>query len=372
MATTTILIKPASSSCNMVCTYCFYDDVSNCRSVKSHGTIKEETWKKLVDDAFELENIDTINFAFQGGEPLMAGYGFFEQFIQYTLDHKGKYNVEYSLQTNGTMLNDRYCELFKKYNFLIGISIDGFKENHDKHRTFRGVGAFDDVYRGFKLLKKYQIPFNVLTVLTKNLSKYPQELYDFYVKEEIYHIQIIPCMPSFSNTVEEDLFACTPKHFESFYKGLYQAWKKELNQGIYRSILLFNDLVTVFTGHYPQQCGFLGNCNAQCVVESNGSIYPCDFYVLDEWESGNVKEQALGQIIGNQVMQDFVNFQPERNEKPCQTCPFRKICNGGCKRLRENFLSDEMCGLKTIYEIVYNDYSDIMMRLQSASMPENA
>lgn len=368
---TTILIKPASASCNMVCTYCFYDDVSDCREVKSHGVIKEETWKKLVDDAFELENVNHINFAFQGGEPLMAGLPFFERFVAYTQKHKKHYQVDYSVQTNGTLITEKHCELFKKYNFLVGISIDGFKENHDKHRTFRGVGAFDDVYRGFKLLKEFEIPFNVLTVLTKNLAQYPQELYEFYQKEEIYHIQIIPCMASFDLTVEEDLFACTPDAFESFYLGLYKAWKKELNQGIYRSILLFNDIVSVFMGRFPQQCGFLGNCSMQCVVESNGSVYPCDFYVLDEWESGNLKEKPLHQIIGNEVMQDFVGFQPKLTQSPCQTCPFRKICNGGCKRLRENYLGDDHCGLKTIYEKVYTDYQDIMMSLQRASMPEH-
>ena len=366
---TTILIKPASSSCNMVCTYCFYDDVSDCRTVKSHGTIKEETWKKLVDDAFELENISTINFAFQGGEPLMSGLKFFENFIAYTQANKKHYKLNYSVQTNGTLLNDAYCKLFKEYNFLVGISIDGFKENHDKHRTFRGVGAFDDVYRGFNLIKKYELDFNVLTVLTKNLAKYPEELYKFYQKEDIYHIQIIPCMPSFNLSVEEDLFACRSEDFEFFYQGLYKEWKKELDSGIYRSVLLFNDIVSVFTGKYPQQCGFLGHCTAQCVVEANGSVYPCDFYVLDEWETGNVKEESLSNILQNPLVDEFLNFQPESSRDLCSTCKYKNICNGGCKRLRENYLSNSHCGLKTVFDTIYDDYGSIMTSLEKAVMP---
>ena len=367
MVTTTILIKPASSSCNMVCSYCFYDDVSNCRSVKTHGLIQKDVWIKLVDDAFKLPGIESINFAFQGGEPLLSGIRFFKEFIDYTQLNKGDKNVQYSVQTNGTLITDEFCELFKKHDFLVGISIDGFEENHNRHRMLRGVGAFENVYRGFQLLKKHNVEFNVLTVLTKQLAKDPKRLYEFYQKEEIDYIQLVPCMPSFENSVEEDLFACTPESFSSFYKVFYEEWLKELKDGKYRSVGLFNDIVSVFSGQYPQQCGFLGFCRSQCVVESNGSIYPCDFYVLDEYEAGNVKNMQLKDIVRNDVMIDFEKEQPELTQAPCKTCPFINICNGGCKRLRETHLSDSFCGLKEVFKEVYDSYGDVMNALQLIS-----
>lgn len=368
MSKTTILIKPVSSSCNMICSYCFYDDVSNCRAVKNHGIMKEAVWKKLIDDAFELEGIDTINFAFQGGEPLMAGLRFFELFVDYAQKHKPSYNIEYSIQTNGTLLSDQYCQFFKTHHFLVGISIDGFKENHDLHRTFRGVGAFDDVYRGLNLLKTYDIPFNVLTVLTKNLAKYPEALYQFYQQENISFIQIVPCLASFNNTVEEDLFACTPQAFESFYLAFYKAWKEELDLGVYRSVLLFNDIVSVYTGRYPQQCGFLGKCMAQTVIESNGSVYPCDFYVLDAFDAGTVTNSSLKEITQSEVMVDFLTYDNVESSAICQKCPFQNICNGGCKRLRNSYLGNDFCALQSIYQKVYQDYHSILNALDHSIM----
>lgn len=348
MKETSILIKPASSTCNAVCTYCFYDDVSDCRTVKSHGLIAQETWQKLVDDAYTSpEGYDKITFLFQGGEPLLAGYKFFSEFINYTQNHKGAIDVHYAVQTNGTRLSDRICKLLKDNNFLVGISIDGFQENHDRFRMLHGKGSFESVMDGLALLRKYDIPYNVLTVLTKQLAKSPERLYQFYKEQQFEFVQIIPCMPSFSNTVYEDPFACTPESFDSFYRDFFELWMADFAKGDYMSEGLIDDAIRVLSGVQPIRCGMMGQCQSQCIVESNGSIYPCDFYVLDDYEAGNINKTKLNDILAHPVMESF-KYDHQDYPKSCLSCPFVDICRGNCKRLRANFAGDDLCGYQNL------------------------
>lgn len=365
MRETSILIKPASSSCNCVCTYCFYDDVSDCRTVKSHGLISQSVWKGLVDKAFNSKaQYEKVTFLFQGGEPLLAGLRFFKAFVEYCELNKRSIEVHYAVQTNGTRLTDNLCVFFKKYNFLVGISIDGFKENHDKLRMLHGSGSFDSVMEGLKLLKKYEIPYNVLTVLSKNLTKYPDKLYDFYKEQGFPYVQIIPCMPSFGNSVEEDLFACTPKRFGEFYLQFFNRWFTDFMKGDYMSEGLIDDVIKLLMGIYPNRCGMLGQCNAQCVVESNGSIYPCDFYVLDEYEAGNIAKDSFDTILSNPIMEEFKTHHQDFPNS-CLSCNYRGICNGNCKRLRSTFANDQQCGYAQLIQAIYEKLPNIQVQLQA-------
>ena len=344
MKETSILIKPVSSTCNNVCTYCFYDDVSNCRTVKSHGLIQDTTWKKLIDDA--CENYDKITFLFQGGEPLLAGYRFFEAFIDYTKNYNK--TIMFAIQTNGTRLTPKLCRLFKAHNFLVGISIDGFKENHNRFRFLHGAGSFDAVMDGLNLLREFDIPFNVLTVLTSQLATKPDELYDFYKEEGFDFVQIIPCLSNFDH---DDPFACNPERFSAFYARFFERWFNDFQIGEYMSEGLIDDVVKLLSGIQPSRCGMLGQCQAQCIVESNGSVYPCDFYVLDEYVAGNVNTHQLNEIMNNHTMDNFLQ-KTTPLPTPCLTCPFKSVCNGNCKRMRSTFVNDSMCGYRDLLEIV--------------------
>lgn len=365
MRETSILIKPASAECNCVCTYCFYDDVSNCRVVKSHGLIKEETWKKLVDDAFSSKHqFERVNFMFQGGEPLLAGHRFFSAFIDYTQENRGAIEVSYAVQTNGTRITDRLCKLFKEYDFLVGISIDGFKENHNMMRFLHDVGSFDAVMAGLELLKKHNIEYNVLTVLTKQLAKQPEKLYNFYKEQGFKFVQLIPCLPNFGIGAEEDLYACTPELYGSFYTKFYELWLNDFKHGHYLSESLIDNVITMFMGGYPDRCGMLGFCQSQCVVEANGSVYPCDFYVLDEFESGNINTMKLDDILEQDVMETFKDHDQVLPEK-CKTCPFQKICNGNCKRMRPTFINEDTCGYQLLLQDMIATYPEVVSVINS-------
>lgn len=353
------LIKPASSSCNLKCKYCFYTDVSNHRSIQNSGMMTYETMHHLIDEAFK--NIDEdgeLTFSFQGGEPFISGLAYFKEFIDYVEIKKCKQQkIHYAIQTNATLIDDNFCVLLKKYNFLVGISLDGYKENHDFFRiTKDDKSTFTQVMKAIELLKKYKIEFNILTVLSKQLAKHPKKLYEFYKKHDFEYIQLIPCLSGLE--ANDDLFALTPQLFSSFYKEFYKLWFEDYQKDIHHSFNLFDNLILMYNGYPPYQCGYLGNCTMQLVVESDGSIYPCDFYVLDHYKGGNINTSSLTEIVQNENMIKFIEEEKKLSLK-CQNCYFKNICNGNCKRMSDVFFDENYCGYKDFLTYSYQTLSKI-------------
>ena len=136
------LIKPASSLCNMRCTYCFYFDVSSHREVETFGRMSQETTERMIDQIFiDLNDGDKLTLAFQGGEPTLAGLKYYLHLIDYVDNQPKKIDVSYAIQTNGLLINKKWCELFKENNFLVGLSIDGYQELHDEMRLSSKKGV---------------------------------------------------------------------------------------------------------------------------------------------------------------------------------------------------------------------------------------
>lgn len=157
MKNLSFLIKPASSSCNLKCRYCFYADVSKHRDVVNHGIMKDSTTDALLRQAFEhLDEDGTVTFAFQGGEPTVAGIDYFQKFCEKAEGmKKEKQKVSYAIQTNGYLLDQQWCELLKKYDFLTGVSLDGYKDNHDYFRiSGQNTATYKTVRNAIDLLKK--------------------------------------------------------------------------------------------------------------------------------------------------------------------------------------------------------------------------
>ncbi|MFV0379535.1 MAG: radical SAM protein [Anaerorhabdus sp.] len=348
-----VLIKPSSSLCNSSCTYCFYKDIKSCNDAKF---MSFATMEKLIDEVFLIKNLKNVTFCFQGGEPLLIGIEFYKEFINYADANKSNILVSYSLQTNGILIDREFCRFFKENNFLIGISLDGIRETHNKNRFLNntGTGSFDTVYNKIKLVERYGINFNILCVITKSLSEQVLEVYNFFKKEHFPYIQYIACL----SLINKDSSGCSVKDFKKFYSDLFNVWLQDLKKGIYTSINLFDDIILLFRNQNPMGCGMCGNCSLQCVVESDGSIYPCDFYVNDNYCLGNINEVSLDKLLSGERA---VSFMKEKNSLPkiCYNCKFKGICNGGCKRQRHTFVDDAVCGKKVVYELIYKNYSEI-------------
>lgn len=182
-----VLIKPASSLCNLRCKYCFYADVSSLRKVKSFGRMKLETVDSLIENVFvDLNDGDQLTIAFQGGEPTLAGLRYYQYFLAKIKKQTKKVGVHYAIQTNGMVINDAWCNLLKEHNFLVGLSIDGTPIYHDLNRVdVRGRGTFYRVMQTKKLFDQYGIEYNVLCVLTNPLAKHAKKVFDFFQQNHV-------------------------------------------------------------------------------------------------------------------------------------------------------------------------------------------
>lgn len=342
------LIKPASSLCNMRCRYCFYADVSDHRQVKSHGVMQADTMHALIDRALGLGEDAEVTFAFQGGEPTVAGLDFFRAFTDYVEQHRINHTIHYALQTNCYLLDEEWAEFFHRHHFLVGVSLDGYRDLHNWLRPDASQrGTYDRVMRAIELLRAAEVDFNVLTVLTAQLAKHPQKLYKFYRQHHLDYVQLIPCLPGLDD--EDDEFSLTPEAFASFYKAFFRLWTEDFRRGRYMSVTLFDNVIPLFRGYPPQQCGMLGRCAPQFVVESNGDVYPCDFYVLDQYRCGNVVSDSLEDMATCDAVKSFL-AEPRRDCSQCATCPFERICHKNCKRLNIAYYREDYCGYRDFLE----------------------
>lgn len=336
-----ILIKPASSMCNLRCRYCFYADVSENRNVSSYGRMSSETAHTLIDRAFAASPSGTVSFAFQGGEPTVAGLDFFRDFTAYAQEHCPKgVTLSYSLQTNGILLDDEWCAFLKEYGFLVGLSMDGHKKEHDLCRVdANGGGTFVQVMQTVTRLRAHKVDFNILTVLTKNLARHPQQLYSFYKKHDFKFVQIIPCLDPLDG--EGGDYSLTPELYASFLKTFFRIWLEEFRKGNYISVRLFDNLVRMAAGQAPEQCGMLGQCQCQFVAEADGSMYPCDFYVLDDYRMGNLTADDFAAMVQSEGIRKFLDDSESTKDDRCKDCWVRPICGGGCRRYRSFYFSKE-------------------------------
>lgn len=327
-----IMIKPASSLCNLRCKYCFYADVSSQREFENFGLMAEETAEKLISSALDFADGESVAFAFQGGEPLLRGMEFFESFAQKVDFHNTKGSeIFYSLQTNGILIDEKWAEFFRKNRFLIGLSLDG---NYGCNR-FRVDANNENVYytvsEKAEILKKHKVEFNILTVLTGLAAENGAEIYKALRDSGYKYLQFIPCLRPFGDKSENQLYM-TPKQFEKFLIEVFNLYVKDFYRGNYVSVRYFDNLVRMYLGDRPEQCGLCGHCTHQFVAEGNGNIYPCDFYCTDEWLLGNINEVSLESMAKSEKAKKFIVESLSTGEE-CKACKFFPLCRGGgCKR----------------------------------------
>lgn len=356
------LIKPASSTCNMRCRYCFYADVAEHRETANHGIMDAATIQAVVDRAFALGPDAEVTFAFQGGEPTCAGLDFFRSFCAYVDAHRAQQTVHLAIQTNGYVIDDTWATFLAQHGFLVGVSIDGYPEMHDWLRPdARGAGTMDRVLDAVAALRRAGADFNILTVLTDQLARHPQKLYRFYRQHKFDFVQLIPCLPGLDEASDE--YSLEPESFASFYKTFFRLWLEDFKRGERMSVTLFDNVIPLFAGMYPQQCGMLGTCAPQFVVEGNGDVYPCDFYVLDRFRLGNIRTDSLEDMSTCDALRAFLD-EPRRACSMCATCPFERICHKNCKRLNTCYYREDYCGYRDFLEYAAPDMIAIARTLR--------
>lgn len=337
-----LLIKPASCNCNLRCSYCFYFDEAENREVYSYGNMSYETLENLVKNAFSHVEYE-LSFMFQGGEPTMRGINYFYKLHEYVEKYNiNKIKVNFSIQTNGTLLNKRWFDLFEKYNYLIGVSIDGTKDIHDIFRIdVRKRGTFDSVLNNILELKKRNIQFNILSVINKEVSKNAKRIYEYFKKQEFSFLQFIPMLDKLKDDKEE-IYSLTSKDYGIFLDELFNLWYKDIKNGNIINIRYFENLLLILLGRNPESCDMVGQCSVNFVVEADGSVYPCDFYALDEYKIGNINKESIIDIVFSKKAMDFVRNSIKKPKK-CIECKYLKICRSGCKRHKNEDMENKFC-----------------------------
>ena len=331
-----IMIKPASSLCNLRCKYCFYCDVAAHRDEFSLGKMELDTAENLIKSALSFAEGCSVAFAFQGGEPLIAGIDYFRSFVSLVEKYNEKKSeIFYSIQTNGLLVDDDFARFFRQNKFLVGLSLDGDFEGNKFRVDSKGQNSYYKITRAANKFIKHGVEFNILTVLTGYCAENAERIYKHFRSMGYKYIQFIPCLRPMGDNTQSELYM-TSEQYADFLIKIFNLYVKDFTRGNYISIRQFDNWVRMYLGERPEQCGLMGHCTHQFVAEGNGNIYPCDFYCTDEWLLGNINEKSLEEMAKGKKACEFIKESIPVNEK-CKGCRFYPICRqGGCKRNRES------------------------------------
>lgn len=336
MPALSLLIKPASGNCNMRCRYCFYADELDNREIRSYGKMSVDTMHTIVDKAMEYGDYE-CTIAFQGGEPTLAGLDFYRDLVAYVTAHENpkKLKIHYALQTNGYLINEEWAAFLGENHFLVGVSLDGIKEIHDRYRLdAAGKGTYQRVISAIRLLEKHQVEYNILTVVTAATARNGQKIYNYFKKNHFGYQQYIECLDPIGEEPGQHEYSLTPEKYGEFLKSMFDAWYLDMRSGTYVYNRYFENLMMIMAGQQPESCNMRGVCGKQWVFEADGSVYPCDFYALDQWCLGNINKNSFEEMDQKRDELGFIQWSM-RQQEDCQKCRWFGLCRNGCRRNRE-------------------------------------
>lgn len=332
-----IMIKPASGICNMCCKYCFYADETSKRAISSYGMMSDETLAVVIEKALEAAK-KHCTIAFQGGEPTLAGLDFFKKAVEYSKRlNVNRCKINFTIQTNGLMIDREWCEFFATNKFLVGVSLDGPKVLHDKYRVdIQGKGTYRRVFRAIQLLQSYHVDVNILTVITGDTCQNFGKTYGFFKRNGFTYQQYIPCLDPLGEERGQKVWSLTPSCYEVYLKTAFDYWYQEAVKGNKIYNRYFDNLLLLLDRQAPESCGMSGVCGCQYVIEADGSLYPCDFYMLDEYRLGNLKTDSFEELDNRRRKIQFVDKSAIMHED-CRQCCWHPLCYGGCRRDRDYY-----------------------------------
>jgi len=329
-----LMAKPAGSRCNLSCSYCFY---------LSKGELYPGSGFRMADDVLEAyiretitaHRVPEVTFAWQGGEPTVLGLDFFKNALRLQKNYcRPGMVIHNTFQTNGTLLDDRWCDFFRKNRFLVGISIDGPKELHDTCRMDpSGKGSFDRVMRGLSLLKKYHVEFNILCAVSRVNGDHPLKVYRFF-RDALGagFIQFIPIVERDSVRGEITPWSVGPEQFGRFMTGVFDEWVRYDVARVY--VQHFDAALANWYGEPPGVCVFSPTCGHAMVIEHTGDIYSCDHFVdRDHW-IGNIRTGPLEELVNSPRQLQFGKNKRDGLPGYCRECRFLFACHGECPKNR--------------------------------------
>ena len=362
----TVMVKPVSGACNMRCRYCFYVDEMQHRSACVYPRMNGEMLETMVRRVIEAAD-SSVHFLFQGGEPTLIGLPFFEQLVQL----ERKYNtrglqISNAVQTNGYDLSDEMIAFFAREQFLVGVSLDGTNETHDMLRPDNdGRPTASVIRRNIDRLRNAGASVNVLCVVNREVAQHPNEVFAALAPYQF--LQFIPCLDGLDG--EQRDYSLTTEDYLAFLKATFDCYHQAYLQGHPVSVRNFDNWVMMLMGMPPENCAMVGRCGPCLVVESDGSVYPCDFYALDEWKLGSIAADPLwGMLRGDRERAFLEESLPV--PAACRSCKWYGLCRNGCKRERDPQTGvNRWCSVHSAFlEYVYPRMREMAQQLQRKSL----
>lgn len=340
-----LLSKPAGAACNLACTYCFY--LSRWDKAGVHG-MDDATLERYVVDYIGANPAPEIAFAWQGGEPTLLGVEFFRKAVALQKKHcpPGK-TIQNAIQTNGTLLDDAWCEFLRAEKFLVGLSVDGPAKIHDRRRVDRGGRpTAERVLDAAALLRRHQVEFNVLCVVGSHNADNGLQVYRFLRRLGSPFLQFIPLVErrrtqqphDFAGPAPDepgpgvDDVSVSPEAWGRFLIAVFDEWvQADVGQVFIRD---FDNWLGMWTGLPSSLCVHAETCGDALVVESDGSVYSCDHYVYPNYRLGRLGEKPLADMVESVQQRGFGLDKRDGLPPKCLSCRWRKLCHGGCPKHR--------------------------------------
>jgi len=360
-----VMLKPAGSSCNLNCTYCYYLEKKKLYPQAGSMKMSVELLENFTRQFIAAHQVPEVTFTWQGGEPTLMGLDFFKKAIELQNKYSGGKRIENAFQTNGTRLNDDWCMFFADNNILVGISIDGAEHNHDHFRkTFSGGPTFKKVMKGIELLQKHKVELNTLSTVNNYNVHFATETYRFLKKIGSGFMQFLPVVeftpsgndkeglqliaPVHSKNVKVTDWSVSAEAYGRFLVTIFDEWVK-IDVAKY-FVQIFDATLANYTGENPGLCVFNDTCGDALVMEHNGDLYSCDHFVYPEYFLGNITETPLIDLVKSQAQFDFGIDKRNKLPRYCLLCDVRYACHGECPKHRFLVTPDGKPGLNFLCE----------------------
>lgn len=346
-----IFVKPVGPSCNLDCNYCYYLQKKMLYPAKRSFRMPDDLLEAYIKQHIQASTGPVILFSWHGGEPILAGLNFFKKIVEIQKTYKPDgCRIINGIQTNGTLLDEKWCSFFAQEEFIIGISLDGPREMHDHYRVTKDQKpTFDRVIRGYKLLREHSILTEILCVVNATNVKHPLQVYRFFKDLKAEFITFLPLVEYRKDSMNAVSERSVPaKAFGIFLSSVFDEWMEE-DIGQVR-IQIFEECVRTAFHQDHTLCIFRKTCGGVPVVEHNGDFFSCDHFVDDAHCLGNIREMPLSILLDSPGQKAFGQKKLDTLPQYCLNCEVRDMCNGECPRNRFIKAPDGEDGLNYLCE----------------------
>jgi hypothetical protein len=383
-----VMTKPAGASCNLACEYCYYLEKLQLYRHDARHVMSDEMLERFVKQYIESQTMQQVLFCWHGGETLMRPLSFYEKVVRLQRQYAQGRQIDNVIQTNGTMIDDRWAQFFHDQGWLVGVSIDGPEEFHDEYRRNKaGRPSWRQVMRGINYLNKHQVEWNAMAVVNDFNADYPLDFYQFFKDIGCRFLQFTPIveriathpdgrhLASMADDVQAELadFSVTPEQWGHFLCTVFDQWVR--NDVGSTFVQLFDTTLANWMGMDGSLCTMARECGHASVMEYNGDVYSCDHFVFPEYKLGNICDNTLTEMMYSERQRAFGQNKYRSLPQQCKSCQYLFACHGECPKNRFSETAQGEPGLNYLCQGYYRffdhvaPYMDFMKRELTAHRP---